>query len=141
LATALRLQVEAQRADGWTIAYDETLGPERLPPRIETTLFWIAQEALTNIRKHAGTTRARLALERQASTIRLEVQDWGCGFEPLAVLHETSLGDHLGLREMHERVELVDGRLMVSSRPGFGTLVVAVVPLPASSAERSIIHE
>jgi PAS domain S-box-containing protein len=141
LATALRLQVEAQRADGWTITYDETLGSERLPPTIETTLFWIAQEALTNIRKHAGTTRARLALERQESTIRLEVQDWGYGFEPLAVLHEASLGDHLGLREMHERVELVNGRLMVSSRPGFGTLVVAVVPLPASSAERSIIHE
>jgi signal transduction histidine kinase len=57
------------------------------------------------------------------------------------VLHEVSPGDHLGLREMQERVELVGGHFKVSSRPGFGTLVVAVVPLPASCAERSILHE
>src|SRR6266700_3452908 len=117
LATALRLQVEAQRTEGWTITYVETLGSERLPPTIETTLFGVAQEALTNTRKHASTTRARLALERHASTIRLEVQDWGCGFEPLAVLHEAILGEHIGLREMQERVELVGGHLMISSRP------------------------
>src|SRR5438045_1331658 len=52
LATALRLQVEAYRADGWMVTYDETLGPERLPPTLETTLFSVAQEALTNVRKH-----------------------------------------------------------------------------------------
>src|SRR6266487_2858592 len=131
LATALRLQVEAQRTDGWTIIYDEALGSERLPPTIETTLFGVAQEALTNARKHAHTTRARLALERRDSTIRLEVQDWGCGFEPLAVLHEASLGEHVGLREMHERVELVGGHLMITSQPDVGTLVVAEVPLLA----------
>src|SRR6266849_5426937 len=96
LATALRLQVEAQRTEGWSITYHETLGTVRLPPTIETTLFGVAQEALTNARKHAGTTRARLALERHGSTIRLEVQDLGCGFEPLAVLQEASLGEHIG---------------------------------------------
>ncbi len=140
LATALRLQVEAQRTEGWTIGYDETLGSERLPPTIETTLFGVAQEALTNARKHASTTRARLALERQESKIRLVVQDWGCGFEPLAVLHEASLSEHVGLREMQERVELVSGHLMISSQPGVGTLVVAEVPL-LSSNEGDIFHE
>ncbi len=140
LATALRLQVEAQRAEGWKIGYDETLGSERLPPTIETTLFGVAQEALTNTRKHASTTRARLALERQESKIRLEVQDWGCGFEPLAVLHEASLSEHVGLREMQERVELVSGHLMISSQPGVGTLVVAEVPL-LSSNEGDMFHE
>jgi len=140
LATALRLQVEARRTEGWTITFGETLGSERLPPTIETTLFGVAQEALTNARKHASTTRARLALERHASTIRLEVQDWGCGFEPLAVLQEVSLGEHVGLREMQERVELVGGHLMISSRPGDGTLVVAEVPLLASD-EGDTFHE
>jgi PAS domain S-box-containing protein len=140
LATALRLQVEAQRTEGWRITYHETLGTVRLPPTIETTLFGVAQEALTNARKHAGTTRARLALERHGSTIRLEVQDWGCGFEPLAVLQEASLGEHIGLREMQERVELVGGHLMISSRPGDGTLVVAEVPLTASD-EGDMFHE
>ncbi len=139
LATALRLQVEALRRDGWTITYEETLGSERLPPTIETALFWVAQEALTNMRKHAGTTRAGLALERQVGTIRLELEDWGCGFEPLAVLHEARPGEHIGLREMRERVELIGGHLTVSSHPGVGTLVLAEVPL--LSEERSISHE
>src|SRR6266487_3780353 len=140
LATALRLQVEARRTEGWTITFGETLGSERLPPTIETTLFGVAQEALTNARKHASTTRARLALERQESKIRLVVQDWGCRFEPLAVLHEASLSEHVGLREMQERVELVSGHLMISSQPGVGTLVVAEVPL-LSSNEGDIFHE
>ncbi|GAC1614067.1 MAG: hypothetical protein NVS4B7_05920 [Ktedonobacteraceae bacterium] len=108
---------------------------------IETTLFWVALEALTNIRKHARTTRARLALGRQNSTIRLEVQDWGCGFEPLAVNHEVSLGEHLGLREMQERVELVGGHFLVSSQPGAGTLIVAEVPLlPVDERSRFYEH-
>ncbi len=139
LATALRLQVEALRTDGWTITYHETLGSERLPPAIETTLFWVAQEALTNIRKHAHTTRVHLSLERQESTARLEVQDWGQGFEPLVVLRGALPGEHLGLREMEERAELVGGRLIVSSRPGIGTLIVAVVPLFSSTLERSTV--
>ncbi len=140
LATALRLQVETQRDEGWTIIYDETLGSERLPPTIETTLFGVAQEALTNARKHASTTRARLALERHSSTVRLEVQDWGNGFEPLAVLQEASLGEHVGLREMQERVELIGGHFMVSSQPDAGTLVVAEVPLLTSN-EGDMFHE
>lgn len=140
LATALRLQVEALRNEGWTITYDEKLGAERLPPTIETTLFWVAKEALTNVRKHAGTTTACLALGRQGPRIHLEVEDWGCGFEPLAVLHEPSLSEHIGLREMHERVELIGGHLTVSSHCGTGTLVVAEVPLLPSD-ERSMFHE
>ena len=140
LATALRMQVEAQRAEGWTVSYDETLGSERLSPTIENTLFGVAQEAINNARKHACTTRTRIALERQVSKIRLEVQDWGCGFEPLAVLHEASLGERLGLREMQERVELVGGHLVISSKPDVGTLVVAEVPLLLSN-EGDMIHE
>ena len=140
LATALRLRVEALRAEGWTISYDETLGSERLSPAIESTLYGVAQEALTNARKHARTTRARLALERQTSKIHLEVQDWGCGFEPLAVLHEASLREHIGLREMQERVELICGHLTISSQREVGTLVVVEVPLLASY-EGDILHE
>jgi len=140
LATALRMQVEAQRNEGWTITYDETLGSERLPPTIETTLFGVAQEALTNVSKHARTTQARLTLERRGSVILLEVQDWGCGFEPHAVLQEASLGEYVGLREMQERIELIGGHLMVSSQSDAGTLVVAEVPLLASN-EGEMFHE
>ncbi len=139
LATALRLQVEALHTDGWTISYDETIGSERLSPTIETTLFWVAQEALTNVRKHACTTRASLVLERRGAMIRLEVRDWGRGFEPVAVLREASPGEHIGLREMQERVELAGGHLMISSQPGDGTLVVAEVLL--ASDEEDMYHE
>lgn len=134
LAMALRLQIEVQRKDGWNIIFDEELGPERLPPKIETTLFGVAQEALTNVRKHAHTTQTRLSLKRQNSTIHLEVQDWGCGFEPRTLFKVYRPGEHMGIRAMQERVELLGGRLLVSSHPGFGTLVVAEVPILPSAA-------
>lgn len=137
LAAALRLQIEAQRTDGWTISYDEALGSERLPAAIETTLFSIVQEALTNVRKHGHTTRVRLALERRDSKIRLEVQDWGCGFDPRTLLREFCPGEHVGIRAMQERVELVGGHFLISSQPGVGTLLVAEVPALVSD-ERSV---
>jgi PAS domain S-box-containing protein len=129
LTTALRLLVESQCTEGWKLTYEETLGSERLPPMIETTLFGVAQEALTNARKHSCASRARLALKRYGSKIRLEVQDWGCGFEPRVVLQEANLGDHIGLSEMQERVELVGGQFMISSQLSNGTLIMAEVPL------------
>jgi len=131
LATALRLQVEAQRADGWTILFEESLGSERLPPAIETTLFSVVQEALTNVRKHAQTTRVRLSLERKEAKIRLEVQDWGCGFATDILLRESRPGEHVGIRAMQERVELVGGHFLVSSQPAIGTLLVIEVPVMA----------
>ncbi|HEX6481185.1 MAG TPA: hypothetical protein VF043_20290 [Ktedonobacteraceae bacterium] len=72
--------------------------------------------------------------------IHLEVQDRGCGFDPLAVVQEVSPGEHVGLREMQERVELVSRYFMISSRQGAGTMLVADVPLLSSDA-RSIYHE
>ena len=125
LATALRLQVDAHRNDGWTVIYDESLQSERLPPTIETTLFGVAQEALTNVQKHAHTTQVRLVLERRESNVHLEVQDWGCGFELCALPHQCNPGEHMGIRGMQERMELVGGHLLISSQPGVGTRVVA----------------
>ena len=127
--------IEAQRKDGWTIIFDEALGPGRLPPTIESTLFGVAQEALTNARKHSHTTRARLALERQDSNIRLEVQDWGCGFEPRTLFKVYRPGEHVGIRAMQERVELLGGHLLVTSQAGIGTLVVAEVPVLSSTGK------
>lgn len=132
LATALGLHIEAQRTNNLTIKYEDSLGSERLPPTIETALFRVAQEALTNIQKHSHTDQMRVALERREVAIRLEVQDWGCGFDVAAVLGEASLGEHVGLREMQERIELVGGYLLITSQAGTGTLLVAEVPLPPS---------
>jgi PAS domain S-box-containing protein len=135
LTMALRLHLEALRNDGWTIIFEEALGPERLPRTIETTLFGVAQEALTNVRKHSQTTKARLSLVRHDSNVRLEVQDWGCGFEPRTLFKVYRPGEHVGIRAMQERVELIGGHLMVTSQASVGTLMVAEVPVPPSNGK------
>ena len=132
LAAALRLYVESLRADGWELSYYESLGSARLPPTVETVIFRVALEALTNIRKHARTTRARLELERQGQNVQLIVQDWGCGFELAMAPNGARLGERIGLRGMRERIGLLGGQWSIESRPGAGTLIIATVPLPAA---------
>jgi PAS domain S-box-containing protein len=138
LAVALRMHAAALQADGWQISYHETLGDTRLTPGIETVLYRITQEALTNVRKHAQTTHVAVRLERDDRNLRLEIQDWGCGFELARVLAESQLGERLGLRGMQERVALLGGHWQVHSHPGAGTLITAEIPLP-NEHERNII--
>jgi signal transduction histidine kinase len=131
----LQMHVATLQADGWAISYDETLGAMRLPPMIETVLYRIAQEALTNIRKHAQTTRVAVTLANHGQWLRLEVRDWGCGFDPAHVLEDAGLGERMGLRGMRERVALLGGHWSVRSSPGEGTLVVTEVLLPVDDEE------
>jgi PAS domain S-box-containing protein len=140
LAMALQMHVAALQAEGWDVEFRHTLGSQRLTPALETTLFRIAQEALTNVRKHAQTTHVRLTLDRHERIVRLMVQDWGCGFEPAVVLGGVRPGERIGLRGMRERAALLGGEWYVQSSPGAGTLVVAEVPLP-SEHERNALHE
>jgi PAS domain S-box-containing protein len=130
LAAALQMHVAALRDEGWEISCQELLGDERLPPPVEMVFFRVALEALTNVRKHAQTTNARLTLERQGQSLRLVVQDWGCGFDPAAPPARAGLGEGIGLRGMRERIALLGGQWSIESRPGGGTLIVAIVPLP-----------
>lgn len=133
LATALRMHVEAMRADGWNITYEEAFGPDRLPPAIETAIFRVALEALTNVRKHAGTAPARLTIEHDGAVVCLEVQDWGIGFKPSAPVARGA-GGHIGLHEMRDRIALLGGQFEIASRPGAGTRIRAEVPVPAPEA-------
>jgi PAS domain S-box-containing protein len=128
LAQALRLEVEALSADGWAVSYREAIGPERLPSTIETALFRVGQEALRNVRKHAGETRVLVSLSRRGASVRLAVQDWGRGFKPAAVVGNGP-SERVGLAGMHERIALLRGRCLVTSRPGAGTRVVVDVPI------------
>jgi PAS domain S-box-containing protein len=130
LATAIRQQVETLRDEGWQIGYEEALGEERLSVEIETALYRVAQEALTNVRKHAQTTQAHVTLRRQGQTVYLEVRDQGRGFEQPAMPEAGGPGERVGLSSMRERVALLGGELQIRSRPGAGTSVVAEVPLP-----------
>jgi signal transduction histidine kinase len=131
LATAVRLQVEEMRAGGYEASFEEALGDERLPATLETTLFRVAQEALTNVRKHAKTDRVRVTLGHRADgVVRLEVRDWGSGFVPSEVAVGDGPGGRVGLSSMRERVALLGGHLEIWSEPGRGTSVVAEVPPP-----------
>jgi signal transduction histidine kinase len=97
---------------------------------LETALFRVTQEALTNIQKHAGRARVAVTLERHGTTVRLEVRDWGRGFSPQQDHREQPRpGERVGLLSMQERMAQLRGRCTVTSEPGAGTQVVAEVPL------------
>jgi two-component system, NarL family, sensor histidine kinase DevS len=97
----------------------------RLPAEIETALYRIVQEALTNVLKHAEATRVTIRLKLHERFVELVVQDNGAGFDPNAVRD-----GGLGLVGMRERVALLGGRMMVDSSEGAGTMLKAEVPLP-----------
>lgn len=135
LATAIRMQVEELRSEGFSASYEETLGEERLPATLETALFRVAQEALANVRKHAETDRVHVALGCSDGFVRLEVRDWGRGFDATEVGRGTGPGERVGLSGMRERIALLSGGLEMRSEPEVGTSVVAQVPLPATGEE------
>jgi signal transduction histidine kinase len=94
----------------------------RLPPETESTIYRVVQEALTNVAKHARADRVEVAVERSNGSIRVQVTDDGCGFDP------ASPCAGLGLVGMRERVELAGGALDIESRPQGPTVVRALVP-------------
>ena len=92
-------------------------GPaDELPEEVNTVLFRITQESLTNIEKHAGATRVQLRLIRHAQGVRLVIVDDGVGFDVPAIRIDPRRG--IGLRNMRERVEAIGGRFVIVSRPG-----------------------
>jgi signal transduction histidine kinase len=100
--------------------------PERLPEDQEIVLYRVAQEALTNVARHARASKARVELSETADGVVLEVHDDGVGFDPEAELRGGL--DHFGLAGMRERVELAGGTWTVWSRPGAGTVLTATLP-------------
>jgi signal transduction histidine kinase len=111
------------------------LGDVRLPIRLETVLFRVTQEALSNVRKHAGRTSVNIAIGRRADgAVRLEVRDQGQGFDPREIM-QGGPGERVGISSMRERVALLGGEFEVRSKPGAGTTVVAEIPLRMTGEE------
>lgn len=110
--TGIALQLEAQ------------LGEDRLPPEVETALYRIVQEALTNVVKHARAENVSILLTRKGQGVATVVEDDGRGFDPLGAVDRG-----LGLLGMRERIALLGGRLTVEASEGAGTTLVAEVPL------------
>jgi two-component system, NarL family, sensor kinase len=102
---------------------------QRLDTDLETLVFRLVQEGLTNVLRHAGVDRAEVGVSRIGTLLELRVADAGRGFDPRAVLGGDGTATGAGLRGMRDRLELFGGRLEVVSAPGRGTLLSAEVPL------------
>ncbi|MFL5931537.1 MAG: GAF domain-containing protein [Gaiellaceae bacterium] len=110
--TGMRVDVEAH------------IGDERLPESVETTLYRIVQEAVTNVARHSGAGRLSITLTRKNGAIVAIVEDDGKGFDPAR-----TGSDGLGLVGMRERLALVGGTLRIEAAAGAGTTIAAEVPL------------
>ncbi|HVA49912.1 MAG TPA: sensor histidine kinase [Pirellulales bacterium] len=96
---------------------------ERLPPPIESALFRICQEALTNVRRHSRATRARVELVEEENSVRLSIRDDGVGFNPADVRAR-----QFGLQGIRERARLLGGQATIDSAPGAGTRIEVELP-------------
>jgi signal transduction histidine kinase len=97
----------------------------RLPAEVETALFRIIQESLTNVALHAQASRVDILLNRRNGCLVMTIEDNGVGFNPNMRTNE----NHLGLFGMRERVEMLSGKLLIESSPGRGTTISVEVPL------------
>ncbi len=132
LAVVLRtLVAETLEESGIATRCHVDLGDLVLPHGVEVTLYRIAQEALTNVFRHAGAQNVMVDLVKENSGVTLQIQDDGCGFHPRP-LPERKGERHMGLISMTERAEMVNGTLRVESMPGHGTTIHITIPIQES---------
>jgi light-regulated signal transduction histidine kinase (bacteriophytochrome) len=125
LETAIRHLIETW-SERLNLQFDVrlALNDRRLQPVVETTLYRVLQEAITNIARHAEATRAAVLLEANEKEVSMIVEDNGCGFSP-----QEATSERLGLLGIRERLSLVSGTLEVESAPGRGCTLYVRVPL------------
>ena len=119
-----RLAESFTEQTGIAVDFEAAVGDSRLPSEIETALYRIVQEALTNVVKHAGARHVSVILSRKDGSVTAVIEDDGRGFEAGG-----TDGAGLGLVGMRERLGLLDGRLAIESTQGAGTTLVVEVPL------------
>ncbi|MHB1810322.1 MAG: GAF domain-containing sensor histidine kinase [Solirubrobacteraceae bacterium] len=132
LEAAIEALAERSARHGLQVDVSFELGDDygparRLDGELETTLYRVTQEALTNANKHGGATRAAVEIGHDTVTVTLSVRDDGAGFDP-----ETR-SDGFGLVGMRERIALLGGELRLDSTPGNGAIVTARMPLRVAS--------
>jgi signal transduction histidine kinase len=104
-----------------------------VPSDVETLAYRVVQEALSNVKKHAGAKHVSIRIETAGGSLRVEVKDNGAGFDPEAARQFLRAGK-VGLASMRERAELAGGTLTVKSGPGAGTSVTATLPFEVLAA-------
>jgi signal transduction histidine kinase len=135
LVPALRGQVQdLESRTGVRAQFMVSGGRRRVQPEIETVLFRIAQEALTNVAKHAAAQTVAVRLIFADDAVRLTVQDDGCGFDPDEALRPGPERRRAwGLLGIQERVALVGGICQIMSQPGAGTTIQVSIPVTDNS--------
>lgn len=120
------------KRSGIKVNLDLATKRERLPITIETALFRVLQESLTNVHRHSGALEVSIRFQYQAESVMLEIRDCGRGIptELLNRLREASSETGVGLAGMRERLNELNGKLEIES-DGYGTSMRAIVPLPA----------
>ncbi|MBE0409998.1 MAG: HAMP domain-containing sensor histidine kinase [Anaerolineales bacterium] len=130
LASALNAHAERLLAGtGITYDLDTSRLKDRLPPKLETALYRIYQEALTNIVRHASASEVKMTLTCQNGTFEGEILDNGDGFEPDSQHLNANGRRGFGLLGMQERIAMLNGNLEILSAPGKGTRVRIQIPL------------
>lgn len=121
---------------GVRVTIDEKSASRRLPTEIETALFRVVQEAISNIARHAAARNVHISFDFRDEAVAVEVGDDGIGFDMIELALSPDSGRGLGLMGMRERIEVLDGELEIIAAPGYGTHVVIRVPL----AEGKEVH-
>jgi signal transduction histidine kinase len=114
----------ATHGHGPRIEFHHHLGADRFPGPLENTMYRIVQETVNNACRHSQSDRVRIDLNQEGDRVRIEVEDWGKGFDPQSV----GTG-HYGLESISQRARLFGGDALIESHPGHGTRIVAQLPL------------
>ena len=128
LPQAIRHLADETRDTGLAVSFERTGSPCPLSPRVETTLYRAAQEALTNVRKHAQASAVDVLLAYEPDGVRLHVRDNGVG------RHAEGARDGVGLKGLRERVAALDGALRAENHPDGGFLVEVVIPCACATS-------
>ena len=129
LAEALRWLARTLGESGEVDIQAEVAELPALEDEVQTLLFRVAQEALTNVLRHAGARHAVVGLAGRGGWLTLTIWDDGRGFDAKAALGGALAGGHSGLSGQRERLALYGGRLSVDSVPGQGTRLQAILPM------------
>jgi signal transduction histidine kinase len=142
-ALELLLDDEKKRA-GWSaVEFHCNVGGQRFDTSLETAVYRIAQEALTNARKHAQTSRVKVLCERQTDDatqqerLHLQISDDGRGFDAAARVQSLAPHEGVGLYSMAERTRMLRGHFDLTSVPGEGTTISASFPILERAEEKS----
>jgi signal transduction histidine kinase len=133
LLSALTWQIDRfELQTGIQVGFHHADLDRRFDPQVEITAFRIVQEALTNVARHAGVTKAKVDVRDDAESLGVRIQDEGRGFEVGAALAARSSG----LNGMRERSRLAGRRLDIESEPGRGTRLALELPLHRASTRK-----